>query len=87
MPPPPLGLLPSPQDLSLLTIPGLAIATFNISIGWPTLPLTEGSTGSGFKAPPRLICSGLILRPPNPPRGPNTQNNMVEMVNMFSFLV
>ena len=87
VPPPPSGLSPSPQDLSLLTIPGPAVATSNISIDWPTLPHTEGSTGSGFKAPPHLIRPGRTLPLPNSPLGPNTQNNTVEMANVFSFLV
>ena len=52
----PSALCPSRQDLSL-TIPDLAIATSLISRGQPMAPHTEGSTGSGFKAPPHVICS------------------------------
>ena len=54
--PSPSALCPSQQDLSL-TIPGLFIATSIISTGQPMAPHTEGSTGSGFKAPPHMICS------------------------------
>ena len=54
--PSPSALCPSQQDLSL-TILGLAIATSTISTGEPKAPHTEGSTDSGFRAAPHVICS------------------------------
>ena len=52
----PSRLCPTRKDLSLLTIVGLATAMSTISTGQPWPPETQGSTGSGLKAPPYLIC-------------------------------